>query len=629
MPHRRSDRPGSTDTSELRVHSFQADLRLSTVADIARALSARMSFDELLELILERLTRALDAERSTLFRASDDSDELVSSIAQGAEMRPIRIRKGQGLAGWVAAMGRSVNVKDAYQDARFDSSSDDETGFRTRSMLCQPVFDRDGGLIAVVQVLNKKNGYFTVEDEVLLTTIMAMAAISIVNATLNNSVLFHNVKLSETQQQLAEKVSEIDLLYRIEREMGGAQDLDGAIEVLALRIGAVVPSSFVQIALSTGNRGLIAHRAVRGSQGIELVAFERWVGISRRVLETGSACNLCDIDPAEMPALTAAERLPFAPHNGLCLPLPGPDGVLGTLSVYDRPGKAQCLGEDDAKLLTLLSGQVARAIAQRQARDQAEREDRLSAVGRALASIMHDFRTPMTVASGYVQMLKNEDDKQERAELADLVLLQLDRIMQMSREVLAFARGEQTAFLRRILVAEFAKEAEELVRQIFAGTTIATSFDCRFRGPARVDSFKLLRVVQNIARNARDAMQDAPPDSRAAGNRFDVVIDADGDQLVLTFADNGRGVPPAFRHRLFDVFATQGKKDGTGLGLAMVKQFAEAHGGSVVHRDTPGGGATFEMRIARDPRPGSSPTTSQVVDIAHVDGARQQARESA
>ncbi len=77
------------------------------------------------------------------------------------------------------------------------------------------------------------------------------------------------------------------------------------------------------------------------------------------------------------------------------------------------------------------------------------------------------------------------------------------------------------------------------------------------------------------------------------------------DEVVLTFADNGAGVPLAFQHRLFDAFATQGKEGGTGLGLAMVKQVAEAHGGTVSYRDTPGGGATFELRIQRETRSAS------------------------
>ena len=610
-PSRRSNRVVTSETGELRIRSFENDLRLAVVADIARALSARLTLEQLLELIMDRLTRALGGDRSTLFLCSDDGEELWSMVAQGARVHEIRIRRGQGLAGWVAATGRGVNVKDAYQDARFDPHWDVENGYRTASMLCQPVVDRDGELIGVVQVLNKQDGYFTVEDEGLLTTIMAMAAISIVNAQLHNAFLFQNVNLSETQQQLAEKVNEIDLLYRLERDVGDAQDLAGALAVLLDRIAGVVPSSLVQIALfrpetaapATGV-GLVIHRLLRGSRQIEVLSFDGVGSLASSVMAACAPADVVSVGPAQLQALVRAEQWPFTPRGGLCLPLLHDDRILGALTVLDRPGKQPGLGEGHAKLLTLISNQVARAVATRTAREQVEREERLAAIGSALAGVMHDFRTPMTIASGYVQLLQGEEDADERERLAVSVLQQLERMTKMTREVLAFARGDQTLLFRKVMLHEFAEEARVLIRQIFANSHVATEVTCRYKGPAQLDSGKLLRVVQNIARNARDALAQTYPNGSQSqpGPRFDLDLALDGEQLVLTFVDNGAGVPIAFRHRLFDAFATQGKKDGTGLGLAMVKQFAEALGGGVSYRDTPGGGATFEIRLARDPR---------------------------
>ncbi len=605
MTRTRAESSEQMESSDLQLRSIANDLRLATVADIARALSTSLSLEELLNLIMDRLTRALDADRSTLFLLSDDGTELWSTVAQGVEAngghhtlrREIRIHKGQGLAGWVAATGRGVNVKDAHQDSRFDPHWDDAFDYRTRSMLCQPVFDSDGELIAVVQVLNKRHGWFTVEDESLLRTIMAMAAISIVNSQLNRIQVYQNVTLRDTQKQLAEKISEIDLLFDLEKQAAHAGSLDDLVNLMLQRIGAAVPVAVVQIALPTSTGGLVLHRLQTRRLGeVQLLVLDDVSGLSGTVLQDGVAADVCALDGRALTILAHAEQLPFVPQTGLCLPLQEGDQVIGALAVYDPPGRTQCLTEADAKLLTLISGQVARAVSQRQARELAEREDRLSAVGRALAGVMHDFRTPMTVASGYVQMLKHEEDADERDHLADDVLHQLERMMQMTREVLAFARGEQTVLMRKIQVAEFAREAEELVRQMFSGASTTVTVRCHYKGPARFDAGKLLRVVQNIARNSRDVL------AHRSDGTFTMDLDADGDELVLTFADNGTGVPMAFRHRMFEPFATQGKKDGTGLGLAMVKQFAEAHGGGVTYRDTPGGGATFEIRIARDPQ---------------------------
>lgn len=587
-----------SESGELQLRSFTKDLRLATVTDIARALSAHLSQEQLLALIMDRLTRALDADRSTLFLVAQNGQELWSTVTHGQGPRLIAVRFGQGLPGWVAATGRGINVKDAYLDSRFDPHGDEVLNYRTNSVLCQPVFDSDGNLIAVAQVSNKRQGWFTVEDESLLRTIMAMAAISIVNAKLHQALVVQNVALTDTQRRLADKVSEIDLLFDLERQAGQADNLDALITLMLHRIAAAVPVGLLQIGLPTSTGGMVVHRLQpRRSDTVELVVMEGQPGLLGRVLESGHGADVCRVDSPAMTHLALAERLPFTPHSGLCLPLQQDGTTVGVLAVYDPPGRIECLTAADAKLLILISGQVARAVSHRQAREQAARQDRLSAIGGALASVMHDFRTPMTVASGSVQLLKREEDADERAHLADDVLRQLARMMQMTREVLAFARGEQTVLMSKVQMAEFGRDATDLVRQVFAGSTAQVEVRCPERGTARLDAGKLLRVVQNIARNAREALDD-----RSDG-RFELDIEGDGEQLVLTFADNGAGVAMAFRHRMFEAFATQGKKDGTGLGLAMVKQIAEAHGGSVTYRDTPGGGATFEIRIDRNPTP--------------------------
>ncbi len=575
--------------------ALSSDARLAIVADIARALSANLAQETLLRLIMERVTEALHADRSTLFLVDEERDLLWSSIAQGTKHYDIEVKRGQGLAGWVAQTGRSVNVKDAYLDSRFDPSSDVLLGYRTRSMLCQPVFDRDGVLIAVVQVLNRRSGWFTVEDESLLSTIMAMAAIAIVNAQLNATLVHNNLALKDAQEQLAERLAEIDLLFAIEREVGATGDLDAAIDAIIQRIAVTVPSSLCQVALATANGGMIVHRQERRQPGVQILAFPTQIGLCGLAMEHRAPL---EIGPslANLRALADEEQLPFEPAAGLVVPLIVDDEMLGALAVLDRPGKHTGFSDADAKVVSLLSGQVARTLAVRQELAQAEREDRLAALGKALAGVLHDFRTPMTVASGYVQLMTREEEPAERADLAAKTLNQLETLTQMTRDVLAFARGEQVLLTRRVSLVDFAKEVEEMLHAVFAGSHVQWQVRLLDRGMARFDAFKIARAMQNVAKNAREALID-----RKSGH-FVVEIAGTPEELVVTFVDDGEGVPVAFQHRLFDAFATQGKAEGTGLGLAMVKQVAEAHGGTASYRDTPGGGATFELRINRETR---------------------------
>src|SRR5690606_4952828 len=108
--------------------------------------------------------------------------EIWSKVLQGARMKELRLKIGEGIAGWVAKTGKSVNIKDAYRDQRFNQNVDNETGFQTRSCLCQPIRNHERKIIGVVQVLNKHEGYFTVEDENLLSAISSQVAVSIENS---------------------------------------------------------------------------------------------------------------------------------------------------------------------------------------------------------------------------------------------------------------------------------------------------------------------------------------------------------------------------------------------------------------------------------------------------------------
>jgi serine phosphatase RsbU (regulator of sigma subunit) len=108
----------------------------------------------------------------------------------------IRLKIGDGIAGYVAGTGETLNIPDAYADPRFNQYFDQVTGYRTRSILTAPMFNPQQKIIGVVQLLNKKDGPFTFRDERLLAAMAAQAAISIENARLYEQ---------EIQQQLIKR----------------------------------------------------------------------------------------------------------------------------------------------------------------------------------------------------------------------------------------------------------------------------------------------------------------------------------------------------------------------------------------------------------------------------------------
>ncbi len=190
-------------------------LNLSMLMDSARSIMAEKGLDNLLMLIMESVTQVMSADRSTLFMADLEKKEIWSKVAQGTS--EIRIPLGQGIAGHVAETGETVNIPDAYEDARFNRDFDKKSGYRTKSILCMAVYDPRHNIIGAIQVLNKLDGTeFTKENEELLAAFSSLAGISLSNAQayeeLENERDLLEVRVQERTKDLEESRKKSDEL---------------------------------------------------------------------------------------------------------------------------------------------------------------------------------------------------------------------------------------------------------------------------------------------------------------------------------------------------------------------------------------------------------------------------------
>ena len=115
-----------------------------------------------------QLKDALQCDRATFFRVDHEKGEVYSVAATVLEISEIRLPTRRGVVGFVARTGRTLNLKDVYNDPRFDRSTDQKTGYRSKSMLTMAVREADGKVAAVLQALNKGSGLFTPEDEAVM-----------------------------------------------------------------------------------------------------------------------------------------------------------------------------------------------------------------------------------------------------------------------------------------------------------------------------------------------------------------------------------------------------------------------------------------------------------------------------
>lgn len=156
--------------------------------NVVSEVTAEIDLGALLQKVMSEATRMLNAERATLFLNDEKTNELFSKIGLGLAATEIRLPNHLGIAGAVFTSRETVNIPYAYADLRFNPAFDKKTGFFTRSILCVPVINKNGKIIGVTQVLNKRSGPFTAEDESRLKAFTAQVSIALENAKLFDDV---------------------------------------------------------------------------------------------------------------------------------------------------------------------------------------------------------------------------------------------------------------------------------------------------------------------------------------------------------------------------------------------------------------------------------------------------------
>jgi signal transduction histidine kinase len=346
----------------------------------------------------------------------------------------------------------------------------------------------------------------------------------------------------------------------------------------------------IQYTLSAADPSQLARLGVKAGEG--------FLAASLRTAETVSVA-----DPAGHASFS--ERVEgtfeFQIDGVLALPLDGENKAIGAIGLFSKID-ADGFGEEDAALLRLVGANVSTAVRLFNAKAAREREERLTSIGRLLSQVIHDFKTPMTVISGYAQLMADSDESQQRAEYCEMILKQFDVLTTMQREVLEFARGQRGVFVRRVYMRKFFADIQRQLELELEGKPIELELKVDPKLVARFDEGRVARAIFNLSRNAVEAMG-------ASGGGLTIEARRDGGDLLITVSDTGPGIPEEIADRLFQSFVTAGKEGGTGLGLAIVKKIVDEHEGSVSASST-NEGACFELRLPqpepqkpkRDPR---------------------------
>ncbi len=378
--------------------------KLNLLIDAAKTVNSTLDLDKLLDVILETAIKSISADRGTLYVVDELKSEIWSKALRGTEVIEIRLPIGKGLSGYVAKTGEIINIPDAYSDSRFNPEVDRKSGYRTSNMLCMPMRNRDGKIIGVFQMLNKKGGPFTVQDEEFINALSIHASIALENA-------------------------------RLAQEMVN--------------------------------------------------------------------------------------------------------------------------------------------------------NERLSAVGRMAGTIIHDIKNPMGTLRVYAQVMKKKSDNEEAGKLADEMIHQVDRFVNMTQEILDFSRGVSASNIQETDFGEVMEGVLAFIEKDLTKRNIKLERSLNFKGKVKVDQDKIVRAFYNIAGNAADAMP--------TGGTLTVTTEDAGGMVKVDFKDTGTGMPEEVKRKIFEPFVTYGKKHGTGLGMAIVKKVMDDHKGKIEIETEMGKGTTIRL----------------------------------
>lgn len=525
---------------------------LSFLQEVAQlALSAR-DWDEMLRIVIERTTHAMRAEVASLYLLERREGVLRLVATNGLNRRGIgrtTLRVGEGITGWVANARVPITVKDVAREPRFKWIRGVDEG-RFTSMLSVPLVARDE-VIGVMNVQTVAPREFDREEIEFLQTIANQVAGIIEKARL--------------QRDAERKLREVSALFEVSNVLTSTLDLDEVLSLVVDRLCRVYPGSAGAILLRDGDRATVRARAGDPTK-VALEAGER----------------------------ALAETRPIVAFDHLAMPLLAGERLLGAV-VLQVPDYKEFLDEEVA-FVGALANQAALAIdkaalyaLERKTSQDLRELERVR--GELVAVVTHDLRTPLSVIRGYLDLIAERNGSMPGTGEA---LDQVARLDQLVDRILASVRVEapeltlrRTRFDLRAAVAATLRDLAPMLRRH------------RIRAPREGDPVTVradrARTTEVLAGLLHNATKYAP-----AGTRIAVSVSQRGGRALVKVADEGPGVGPADRSRIFEPFVRVGsgpEAPGSGIGLYAARRIAEEQGGGIWYEDGRGRGSVFVLAV--------------------------------
>ena len=268
-------------------------------------------------------------------------------------------------------------------------------------------------------------------------------------------------------------------------------------------------------------------------------------------------------------------------------------GVIEHMQSYaEAPEDARRIIDPSSKVTELREAEDALHLMQTQLSQSLRQKERLAQLGGAVARVSHDLRNMLTTATLFTDRIERSEDPVV-TRLAPKLLNALTRAVSLCEGTLAF--GSTAELAPELIVFNFSELIEEVVeaeRASVGDAPVVIDTDISDGFELRADPEHMYRIIGNLVRNARQAIQASGQDGRIVVGA--VALD---DMCVITVDDNGPGLPAKAQDKLFKPFEGGVRKGGTGLGLAIVAELVRGHGGRIRLLKSDETGTSFEIYL--------------------------------
>jgi len=539
--------------------------RLQSVTDAALA---HLRLDELLAALLDRTREILEVDTCAILLLDEETNELVAHAALGIEEeveQGVRVPVGGGFAGRIAAEKRPV-ILDDVDHAHVLNPILREKGIK--SMLGVPLVV-EGEVRGVLHVGSLHLRDFRKDDVELLQLVADRAALAIEHAR-----LFEAERAARERIEHVQAVTDAALAHLEVSEL---------LNVLLPRIRDILRTDTCAVLLLDEETNELVARAALGIEEEVGVRIPVGAGFAGRVADEARPMVI-DVDeyPVYNPILREKQL-----KSMVGVPLLVRGESLGVLHVGTLTPRI--FTHDEVELLQLVAERVAIAIERAQLHEELIQLDQLKLNFVAIAS--HELRTPATSVYGVLKTLFERGpalNEGLRHELLRVGVEQGERLRSLLEELLDLSRLDARAITVEPRPVVLKSALAEVVHGALASSD-AVDLDIPDDLAAVVDPLVLERVISNLVANA--VRYGAPP--------IRIVAQQRDRHLRVAVEDAGPGVPKDLEGRIFDRFARGGGESGHGLGLAIARAYAQAHGGDLIYDARPSG-ARFELLIPQE-----------------------------